>query len=112
MTLNYVIKDYNNKIYLTKSETLLVEARVQFNRDFDIGSLPVGRYIIGLELIYPNGVAPSSAHFEVTERPPIDIIGTIILYLVIFILIIAIIILAVLIIRYLKRKKEEAEQGQ
>ncbi len=68
VTLNYVIKDYNGKIYLTKSETLLVEEKMDFEREFDTGGLPVKEYIVGLELIYPNGVAPSSAYFEVTKR--------------------------------------------
>ncbi len=110
VTLNYEIKDYNNKIYLTKSETLLVEERVEFDRDFDTGALPLGKYIIGLELIYPNGVAPSSAHFEVVERGPVDVLGVVILWLIILILLIAIIIIIILIIRYIRRKQEEQEQ--
>jgi len=112
VTLNYEIRDYTNNIYLTKSETLLVEDRVEFDRDFDTGMLPLGKYVIGLELIYTNGVAPSSAHFEVVERPPIDILGRLILWLIILILLIAILILVVLIIRYLRRKQEEAKEGE
>ena len=115
VTLNYVIKDYTGNTYLTKSETLLVEDRVEFDRNFDTGALPLGKYVIGLELIYSNGVAPSSAHFEVIEKPPIDVLGRLILYLIILILIIAILILIVLIIRYLKKKQEETkeeEEGQ
>ncbi len=106
--LNYVIKDYKNKIYLTKSETLLVEDKVEFKRDFDTGMLPLGKYIIGLELIYSNGIAPSSAHFEVVEKPPVNIFARIVLYLMIFILIILILIILLLIIRYLKKRKERA----
>ena len=112
VTLNYVIKDYLGKVYLTKSETLLVEERIEFDRNFDTGMLPLGKYIIGLELIYPNGIAPSSAHFEVTEKAPLNIIGKIILWLIIIILIIAILILIILIIRYFKKKKEEEEANK
>lgn len=108
VTLNYVIKDYNGKIYLTKSETLLIEERVNFNRDFDTGMLPLGKYVIGLELIYPNGVAPSSAHFEVVEKPPVNVFGILVMILIILILLIGIIILIVLIIRRLKKKKAES----
>jgi len=107
VTLNYEIRDYSNNIYLTKSETLLVEEQIEFDRDFDTGALPLGKYIIGLELIYPNGIAPSSAHFEVTEKLPADILGKIILWLIILILLIAIIIIIILIIRYYRRKQEE-----
>ena len=46
VTLNYVIKDYNNTVYLTRSETVLVESQVNFKRNFDTGSLPVGSYIV------------------------------------------------------------------
>ena len=98
-----------NKIYLTKSETLLVEKQMDLKRNFDTGGLPLGKYVIALELVYPGGVAPSSAHFEVIEKPPISIIGRIIIFLIILILIILIIIIILLIIRKLKEKKKEKE---
>lgn len=107
VTLDFVIKDYNNKIYLTKSETLLVEKQMKLNRDFDTGFLPLGDYIIGLELIYPNGVAPSSAHFQVTA--PVGIFGKIVLYLISLILLLAISILIILIWRRKKKQEEEAQ---
>jgi hypothetical protein len=103
VTLNYEIQDYDGKIYLTQSETLLVEKEIDFKRDFGTGILPIGPYIIGLELIYPNGVAPSSAHFEVVEKIPINF-GNLVFYLIISILIIAILIIILLIKR--KEKKE------
>ena len=106
VTLNFVIKDYRNKVYLTKSETILVEEQTRLNRNFDTGILPLGDYVVGLELVYPNGVAPSSAHFKVT--PPISIFGRIVLFLAFLILILAILILIVLIWR---RRKKKEEQG-
>lgn len=107
VTLNFVIKDYRNKVYLTKSETILVEEQIKLNRNFDTGILPLGDYVVGLELVYPNGVAPSSAYFKVT--PPISVFGRIVLFLAFLILILAILILIVLIWR--RRKKKEEEQG-
>ncbi|MBU2104781.1 MAG: hypothetical protein KKF67_03335 [Nanoarchaeota archaeon] len=107
VTLNYVIKDYNGKIYLTQKETLLVEEQMDFKRNFDTGILPVGKYIVGLELVYTNGVAPSSAHFEVVEKTPTDIFGKIVFFLVIVILIILILIVILLIRRTLKKKIRE-----
>jgi len=105
VTLNFVIKDYRNKVYLTKSETILVEEQTRLNRNFDTGILPLGDYVVGLELVYPNGVAPSSAHFKVTT--PISIFGRIVLFLAFLILILAILILIVLIWRHRKKKEEQ-----
>ena len=104
VTLNYVIKDYDGKIYLTRSETLLVEERIDFRRDFDTGILPLGQYIVGLELVYPNGVATSSAHFEVVEKLAFSL-GTIIYYLIVAILINIILIVALLISRVYKENQ-------
>ncbi len=106
VTLNFVIKDYANNNYLTKSETLLVTEQINLRRDFSTGKLPLGDYIIGLELIYPNGVAPSSAYFEVVERIPTSIFGRLVLFLIILILIILIIIIII----YIKRKLDERKQ--
>ncbi len=108
VTLDFAIKDYANKVYLTKSETLLVEEQVELKRNFDTGNLPLGDYVIGLELIYPGGVAPSSAHFIVIERAGSSVLGRIILFLIIMILIIAIIIIILLIIRKIKERKKES----
>jgi len=106
VTLNFVIKDYTNKVYLTQSETLLVEEQVQLRRNFDTGTLPLGDYVVGLELVYPGGVAPSSAHFKIIEIPFSVVLGKIILFLIILILIIAITIIIVLIIKKIKEKKQ------
>jgi hypothetical protein len=112
LTLDFVIKDYANKVYLTRSETLLVEEQVQLRRNFDTGNLPIGDYIVGLELIYPGGVAPSSAHFIVVERAISSILGRIILFLIILILIILIIIIIILIIKRIKERKETQQTSK
>lgn len=105
VTLDYEIRDYNGTVYLTRSETLLVEEQMDFRRDFDTGNLPKGEYIVGLELIYPNGVAPSSAHFEIIEKPATDIFAKIVLYMIVLILIISILIVIILIRKYMKKRK-------
>lgn len=115
VTLNYVIKDYNNRIYLTRSETVLVEEQVNFRRNFDTGVLPLGSYIVGLELIYPNGVAPSSAHFEVVEGRQSTFFGRLVFFLINVILIILILIILLVIWRIIKqmreKKREEKEKS-
>ena len=108
VTLNYVIKDYAGKIYLTQSETVLVERKINFRRNFGTGSLPLGRYIVGLELIYPGGVAPSSAHFDMVQKTAEDFLGSLI-----FILLVAIIITAILIVLLIiLRKNKEGNSVQ
>jgi hypothetical protein len=110
VTLNYVIKDTLGKIYLTKSETVLVSDRINFNRDFGTGMLPVGDYIIGLEVIYPGGVAPSSAHFEVVKMSAGNLVGTILFFVVLIILIVMIMIV-IFLIRKKRREKEESKEN-
>lgn len=110
VTLNFIIKDYTNKVYLTKSETLLVSNLTELRRNFDVGLLAPGNYVIGLQLVYPNGVAPSSAHFRVVEKPAMGFFGKVILFLIMMILIVAIFILIILIWRR-RKKKDEEEKG-
>lgn len=107
VTLNYVIKDYAGKVYLTQSETVLVENKMNFRKNFGTGGLPLGKYIVGLELVYSGGVAPSSAHFEIVETTAGDFLGKIILILIFLIIVIAIIIIILII---LKKRKEEQSQ--
>jgi len=105
VTLNYVIKDYNSRIYLTRSETVLIDSQVNFKRNFDTGFLPLGKYIVGLELIYPNGVAPSSAHFEVTIATQNTFFGKLVFFLINLILIVLVLIILLIILRILKQMK-------
>ena len=107
VTLNYAIKDDSGKIYLTKSETVLVTDETKFERDFGTGMLPVGKYVISLELVYPGGVAPSSAYFEVIPLSTANIIGIIMFFLILTILIVAILIVVVLI----KRRRDFNKTG-
>lgn len=103
VTLNYVIKDSSGKIYLTKSETVLVENKMDFERDFGTGMLPISNYIITLDLVYPGGVAPSSAYFEVVPMTAGNLLGVILFFLILLIIIVTIIIVIILI----RRKRRE-----
>jgi hypothetical protein len=105
VTLNYVIKNYGGKIYLTQSETVLVEKKMNFRKNFGVGSLPLGKYIVGLELVYPGGVAPSSAHFEIVGKTATGFLGSLIFFLMIAILILAILIILLII----RRKRKQAQ---
>lgn len=111
VTLKFEIKDYRGKVYLTKSETLLSEETVNLFRDFDTGKLPTGDYVVSLELSYPGGIAPSSAHFIVLNRNVPAFVGNIVLLLVIMILAVSIGIVVVLILRRLKERAEIGHFG-
>jgi hypothetical protein len=74
VTLNYVIKDFSGKIYLQESETILVDAQKSFNKNFFVKNLEVGDYLVGLEVIYPNGVATASSQFKVVESSTVQVI--------------------------------------
>jgi hypothetical protein len=106
VTLNYTIRGYDGKIYLTQSETLLVENKMDFNRNFGTGTLPLGQYIVALDLQYPGGIAPSSAHFEVVIKSASDIFGITIFFLLIGILLIIMLIIILLIRRKSRRKMQ------
>lgn len=112
VTLNYVIKDYDGRVYLTRTETVLVEKQVNFKRNFDTGFLPLGKYIVGLELIYPNGVAPSSAHFEITAGRQSTLYGKIVFFLINLILLILILLILLIIWRIIKQMKENKEREE
>jgi len=107
VTLNYVIKDYDGKIYLSQSETLLIEKKMSFKKNFDTGKLPLGNYIVGLELIYSGGVAPSSAHFEIVKTQLAFEPADFLLYGLILFLVMAIIIIAIIIIRLSKKHRNQ-----
>lgn len=110
VTLSFTIRDYNGNTYLTKTETMLVQNLTTIDRNFDTGNLPPGNYIIALELTYPNGVAPSSAHFQVLPKTQATLVSDLILYLVSLILLILIIILILLIRRRISNREANPEE--
>jgi hypothetical protein len=65
VTLNYVIKDFDGVVHLTESETIAVENQKSFTKEFPTSDLPPGDYVLGVELIYPEGVAVASSQFKV-----------------------------------------------
>jgi hypothetical protein len=68
VTLNYIIKDFKGNVYLIESETILVDSQKSFKKEFNVGNLVNGNYLIALELVYPNGIATSSSHFSVLDK--------------------------------------------
>ncbi len=65
ISVTYVVKDFDGNVYLTETETFLVDTNRVFKKDFDTSELPEGDYLVEMNVVYPNGNAVSSAHFKV-----------------------------------------------
>ncbi len=102
--LNYVIKDYNNNIYMNKTEEVLVDSNTTIDRSFGLGSLKEGNYTIGVQLIYPGGVASASSNFQVTKAV---IIGEILYYALLGLILSSIMLVISLIIIHSRREHEK-----
>lgn len=61
----YVIKDYLGNVYLEEKETFAVLKEKSYVREFSALGLAPGRYILGLEIVYPGAFATASSGFEV-----------------------------------------------
>lgn len=66
----YVIKDFSGNVFLEETETFYVEEDKEFVKEFDLSNIGLksGRYILGLEIVYPGAFATSSAQFEVQNQ--------------------------------------------
>jgi surface protein len=89
VTAEYVIKDFEGHIYLQESETFFVLGDKSYTKEFDISKLESGRYLVGLEIVYPGAFATSSAQFEVTasSTDKLEFVSGIIGILIVFALI-------------------------
>ncbi len=103
VTINYIIKDFDGNTLLKETESFFVLKSKSFVKEFIAENLQAGDYIAGIEVIYPEGFATSSAHFNIKTVSAKD-----------YTLLIAIIILAILsiiviifeILRYKKAGKQ------
>lgn len=64
----YVIKDYLGNVYLEEKETFAVLREKSYVKEFSALGLAPGRYIVGLEIVYPGAFATSSSGFEVIKK--------------------------------------------
>lgn len=110
VTINYYLKDYDGRTYLEKSERILIDKQITFKRNFDTGVLPLGKYIIEIELIYPDGVSPASAQFEIIPAKENTFFGKVVIFLINLIIIILVIILLIEGLKILKRVRKKREK--
>jgi len=101
VTLEYVVKDFDGIIYYEESETIAVFDQKSIQKEFNVGALSPGSYLLGVELFYPNGVAVASSQFRIEED--IKLLGRE-QFILVGIVALVIISLLVVIIKYKRRK--------
>lgn len=64
----YVIKDYLGNVHLEEKETFAVLREKSYVKEFSTAGLLPGKYIVGLEIIYPSEFATASSSFEIIQE--------------------------------------------
>jgi Concanavalin A-like lectin/glucanases superfamily/Bacterial Ig-like domain (group 3) len=104
VTLHYVIKDFNGNTLLTESETIAVYDQKTHYREFYTKELASGDYVLGIELIYPDGVAVASSQFKVKDEFQWSL-QTILMFSLLFAVAFVFVAISLLIKRYKKLAK-------
>lgn len=101
VTATYTIKDFSGNTYFEKSEEFSVLDEKSFTKEFSTQGLPLGRYVLGLEIVYSGGFATSSAMFSLEEKK----FGSLELFLLWFLSFLAFILIIYSILKYKKSKR-------
>jgi hypothetical protein len=64
----YEIKDFSGNSYSVAQETFSVNGEKKFTKEFATSTLPIGNYVLGLDLTYPGAFAVSSDQFEIVQQ--------------------------------------------
>jgi len=75
VTVNYVVKDFMGVSYFQESETMSVENSKSYIKKIPTDNLPLGKYVAGIEVLYPGAFATSSAQFEIISPEEARISG-------------------------------------
>jgi len=90
---NYIIKDFEGRIFLEETETFFVLNQKDFVKDFETLGLPPGKYVLGLEIVYPGAFAVSSTQFEIKDNLLFNpLVVAIILIVVLIIIVISVVL--------------------
>jgi hypothetical protein len=109
VTLNYAVKDFGGETYLTESETIAVFDELSFDKTFDTSDLPSGNYVLGVELMYPDGVAVASSQFSVKGNSTFNS-ELIILWSALVMVIVVFVVMFVLVERHKKKIKKHLKK--
>lgn len=96
----YVVKDFTGRTILEQKESLEITGDKSYSKQIDTSKLTLGKYIIGVEAVYPGAYASSSTQFEVVSKEPINPVW---LYLAI---VVSLVIAGVLAVGLNKKKKQ------
>ena len=66
VTATYTIKDFDGVTLFTETETFRVLHSKSYLKEFDTRGLKEGDYLVGIEIVYPQGFATASAYFSVS----------------------------------------------
>ena len=106
--VDYIIMDLGRNVIIKEHETLAVETRTSFIKDFTIPSfVETGSYILYVKVDYRGSIASSSFLFSVVEKPHIETPAQTEQYLYILYLIIAIIFIFIILMFYQQKKLKE-----
>jgi hypothetical protein len=69
VTLDYVIKDFNDEVQFLKEETFAVDRSLVIRREFDLpSSLKAGDYVFYAKLNYNGNIATSAVPFRIIKK--------------------------------------------
>jgi len=105
ITLEYIVKDFENNIHHDESETMIIGEEEIFRKSFSTDGMAVGEYIIGVKIIYEGEVSTESKDFKIKDflEIPRFLELKVIIDIIIFILIF---IILVILISHFKKHKE------
>lgn len=66
VTATYTIKDFDGVTLLTETETFRVLRSKSYLKEFNTEGLKEGDYLVGVEIVYPQGFATASAYFSIS----------------------------------------------
>jgi len=97
VAMNYIIKDFSGRTYLTQTETIKVNKEKSYSHVFETGELSPGDYIVGAEIIYAGGVATASSQFRVESEELFP-------WWILIVVIIAVLIIIIVAAKFYKKK--------
>jgi len=101
-TVTYYLADESDNVLYRETETVPVETQVEYLKDIEIKGVPDGKYIIKLDLKYPEQLEPASTFKDLSIKRP----GGSINYLIISIIFAITAMLTILIYVFWKLKNE------
>lgn len=84
LTVYYVIKSFTGNTILEEKDSFSVGNGKVYDVDIPTENLPYGKYVFGLEVVYPGAFASSSAEFSVVSKKPSNyfVLGIVVVLLI------------------------------